>query len=190
VSFHAFIRAEVDVAIIETHHGGENDATNFVPEPRVTAITIIDYDHMEALGTDLGRIAWHKAGIFKSGVPALSVMQQPVAARMLQERANEKRVALNFVETLSRWPLNAVHPASEVQLQNLSLACAVCNVFLQQHSDKAELSECDVARALEGFSLPGRFQIISKDGITWYLDVAHNNLSLSKCASWFAKKSG
>ena len=65
---------DVDVAIIETNHGGEFDSTNFVTEPVVTAITTLGMDHIEQLGPTQANIAWHKAGIFKKGVvPTLPV---------------------------------------------------------------------------------------------------------------------
>lgn len=44
ISFHAFIREGVDVAIYETHHGGEFCATNMVTHPAITAITTIGLD--------------------------------------------------------------------------------------------------------------------------------------------------
>lgn len=73
VSFHAFIKEGVDVAIHETHQGDEYDATNV--RPVVTAITPIDEDHMHQLGPSLENVAWHKAGIFKAGAPAFSAPQ-------------------------------------------------------------------------------------------------------------------
>jgi folylpolyglutamate synthase len=185
ISFHAFIEAGVDVAIYETHHGGEYDATNFVPKPAVTAITVIDYDHIDTLGTSLERIAWHKAGILKYNVPAFSAMQQPAAADALRERALEKGTVLEFVQPLSHLP-PALQPRPDVQLQNFSLAHAVCNKFLSQTPWGPELSPDDVIRCLKSFSWPGRFQTIASDGITWYLDGAHNDLSLNRCAQWFA----
>lgn len=188
VSFHAFILAGVDVAIYETHHGGEYDATNFITKPAVTAITVIDYDHTDTLGESLDRIAWHKAGILKPNAPAFSVSQQPEAASVLQARAVSKGVQLEFVRPSSKLPADVPALRPEVQLQNFSLARAVCDRFLQQtHTDRLTVEV--VERALRTFDWPGRFQTIRVGTVTWFLDGAHNELSLNKCADWFAKNS-
>src|ERR1700694_5719103 len=76
LSFHTFIREGVDVAVYETHHGGEYDATNVVEKPVVSVITPIDEDHVDQLGPSVANIAWHKAGILKAGAPAFSALQQ------------------------------------------------------------------------------------------------------------------
>ena len=34
--------------------------------PIVCGITPLDFDHVKQLGSSLGNIAWHKAGIFKA----------------------------------------------------------------------------------------------------------------------------
>ncbi|KAI8189005.1 MICOS complex subunit MIC60 [Colletotrichum sp. SAR 10_76] len=76
VSFHAFIEEGVDCAILETGIGGEYDATNLVGRPVATGITTLGIDHVFALGDTVGKIAWHKAGIMKTGSRAFTVEQQ------------------------------------------------------------------------------------------------------------------
>ncbi len=49
-------------------------------------ITPVDYDHLEMLGPELGKIAWEKAGIIKAGRPV-------VVARQLDEGAGGDRGA-------------------------------------------------------------------------------------------------
>ena len=71
LAFHVFIREKVDVAIFETHNGGEYDATNVVMEPVVTAVTSLGMDHVDMLGPTIENIAWHKSGIFKPDAVAL-----------------------------------------------------------------------------------------------------------------------
>lgn len=60
----------VDVAIIETGLGGRLDSTNVIT-PDLSIITSIGLDHCEYLGNTLAAIASEKAGIMKSGIPAL-----------------------------------------------------------------------------------------------------------------------
>ncbi|HCA38893.1 MAG: folylpolyglutamate synthase/dihydrofolate synthase family protein [Phycisphaerales bacterium] len=96
MSFLHFAEAATDVAIIETGLGGRLDATN-VLTPSVSLITRIDYDHQYLLGDSLAEIAREKAGIFKSGVPALSVKQEPEAEAVLREVAEKVGAELRFI---------------------------------------------------------------------------------------------
>lgn len=90
LAFHIFHKEKVDVAIIEVGIGGRTDCTNIVKNPLVTGITSIGWDHMELLGNTLEDIAFEKSGIFKKGVPALSVdHQQPNVEEFLNKRALE-----------------------------------------------------------------------------------------------------
>ncbi|MFM8986164.1 MAG: bifunctional folylpolyglutamate synthase/dihydrofolate synthase [Planctomycetia bacterium] len=87
-----FVRAGVDVAVLETGLGGRLDATN-VSRPLVTVITSISLDHMAVLGPTLGRIAREKAGIIKRGVPVVSAAQRPAARRRAAVAAITRRAA-------------------------------------------------------------------------------------------------
>lgn len=115
VSTHTFIREGVDVAIYETHIGGEYDSNNVFQNPVVSGITTIGMDHIEQLGPTIENIAWHKAGIFKSGSPAFSSDQEPAAAAVLQCRAAEKRAELKFIPIDPTLPTNAHALKPEVQ---------------------------------------------------------------------------
>ncbi len=81
-----FAEQKVDIAVIETGLGGRLDSTNVI-EPEVTAITSLSKDHMAQLGSTVAKIAGEKAGIFKAGVPAVSVVQEPEAEDVLREVA-------------------------------------------------------------------------------------------------------
>lgn len=62
---HVFKELNVDVAILEVGVGGEYDSTNLVQSPIVCGITSLGLDHCALLGSTIGEIAWHKAGIMK-----------------------------------------------------------------------------------------------------------------------------
>jgi dihydrofolate synthase/folylpolyglutamate synthase len=70
MAFEHFARERVDVAVVEVGLGGRLDSTN-VLTPLATAVTSIGMDHMQYLGDTIEQIAAEKAGIFKSGVPAV-----------------------------------------------------------------------------------------------------------------------
>ncbi|KAL8788666.1 MAG: hypothetical protein Q9213_001594 [Squamulea squamosa] len=189
ISVHAFIKEGVDVAIYETHNGGEYDATNVIQKPVVTGVTTIGMDHVEQLGPLIENIAWHKAGIFKHGSPAFSTSQEPAAATVLQQRANEKNVALQFVGVNPILPHNALALKPEVQRMNCSLAIALASTFLKIKASQEHcfLASQDIFQGIEQFSWPGRFHHILDGNHEWFLDGAHNELSIQKAAQWFVE---
>lgn len=189
ISVHAFIREGIDVAIYETHNGGEFDATNVIQKPIVTGVTTIGIDHIAQLGPSIENIAWHKAGIFKRGSPAFSTLQEPAVAAVLQQRANEKNVALKFIDVDPTLPCNAFVLKPEVQRTNCSLAIALTRAFLKVKAPKEHciLVSQDILRGIEQFSWPGRYHHIVDGNHQWFLDGAHNELSIQKAAQWFVE---
>ncbi|KEY72697.1 hypothetical protein S7711_02486 [Stachybotrys chartarum IBT 7711] len=187
VSFHAFIREGVEAAVIETHHGGEYDATNFIEHPVATVVTTLGMDHVKQLGPTIKNIAWHKAGIFKPGALAISPPQDPSAAEVLRTRAAEKGVELLFAESDPSLPANAPQLNPEVQRINGSVALAAARHFIETKAprDSLPLSSADIVEAVNQFSWPGRFQLVVDERMRWYLDGAHNEISINKAAQWF-----
>jgi dihydrofolate synthase/folylpolyglutamate synthase len=65
LALQAFADTPADICLVEVGLGGRFDATNVFDAPAVSVITPVDYDHLEMLGPELGKIAWEKAGIIK-----------------------------------------------------------------------------------------------------------------------------
>lgn len=187
MSLHAFIKEGVDAAIFETHHGGEYDATNVIEHPVATVITPLGMDHVKQLGPTIENIAWHKAGIFKNGAGAFSSVQVDSAAEVLRARASGKHTSVQFVETDPSLPLDALQLKPDVQRMNCSLALAAARHFLERKApkDNTPMSSSDISRAIDRFSWPGRFQLIKEGTFNWFLDGAHNDMSIIKAAEWF-----
>lgn len=190
IAFHTFIKENVDVAIFETHHGGEFDATNVVQSPAAVGITSLGLDHVAQLGPTIEDIAWHKAGIFKHGTPAFSVPQKNSCARVLEQRATEKQVQLKFVPAeVTVGNFNARVLGVSVQKMNCSLALALVDAYLQRTGSKQLLNSSDIDKGIEAFHWPGRFEILRTGSMLWYLDGAHNELSVREAAEWYRKTS-
>ncbi|KAF2663023.1 folylpolyglutamate synthase [Lophiostoma macrostomum CBS 122681] len=191
VSFHAFIKEGVEAAIYETHHGGEYDATNVIEHPVATVITPLGMDHVKQLGPTIENIAWHKAGIFKRGSCALSSPQEASAAEVLQSRASEKYISVQFIADDLSLPADALQLKPDVQRMNCSVALATVRRFLEEKApkDAAPLSSSDILQGIEQFSWPGRFQLVVEGAFNWFLDGAHNEMSVSKAAEWFIETS-
>ncbi|KAF3936553.1 hypothetical protein ABW19_dt0202585 [Dactylella cylindrospora] len=177
--------------ICETHHGGEYDATNVIEKPVATAITSIGLDHVAQLGPTIRDIAWHKAGIMKPTAPAFSAPQEPEVAEVLKSRAAEKGVDLRFVDADSSLPPNLGALDAPVQRINSSVAAALAGAFLNAKAtpEQQSLTPEDISEGIRKFSWPGRFQIISEGANKWFLDGAHNDISVQQAAGWFARSS-
>ena len=192
VAFHTFIREDVDAAIFETHHGGDYDATNVIRTPVVTAITSLGMDHVSQLGPSIENIAWHKSGMFKPGAAAYSAIQEAHADKVLLQRTLDRGVDLHFIQSDSSLPEQEINLNPDVQRLNCSLALAVARSFLDQRAPRGspQFDSTDVLTGIRQFSWPGRFQTIIEGVNQWYLDGAHNEMSVTKAADWFIETSG
>lgn len=198
IAFMHFAKEGVDFAIIETGLGGRLDSTN-VLTPEVVGITSISIDHQRFLGKDLAAIAREKAGIFKEGIPAISVMQEAEAMRVLKKEANLIGAPLRFTgkdidfscrfessrslgphnricvtTSTSRYEHLPVPVLGEHQAINCGLALSLLDCL------KSRGFEIDDDLAISGLaktSLPGRMEIIHDDPRVM-VDGAHNAASI------------
>ncbi len=97
MAFSWFASQKVDAAVIETGLGGRLDSTNIVT-PELSIITSIGLDHCGMLGDTREKIAFEKAGIFKSGVPALVASRDPETAPVFERKAAEVHCPLFFAD--------------------------------------------------------------------------------------------
>jgi dihydrofolate synthase/folylpolyglutamate synthase len=197
-AFKYFAEQKVDIAVIETGLGGRLDSTNVV-KPEVTAITSISKDHMAQLGNTLAKIATEKAGIFKPGVPAVTVQQVPEVEKVLKETAEKvgapfditgktiefsyrfeasrmlgrhNRVCLTTAN--SKFEHLAVPLLGEHQAINCGLALSVLDKL------KTRGIPIDDSKAMEGLlkvRMPGRMEMISTNPRV-LVDGAHNGASI------------
>lgn len=194
MAFRHFVDSEVDIAVVETGLGGRLDSTN-VLTPLVCGITSISLDHMQQLGSTLAEIAGEKAGIFKQGVPAVSVFQNPEAKRVLKAASRRESMELMFtgediefsyrVESsrdagcharvcLTTPQSQFEHLAVPVLGEHQALNCGLALALLDQL--KGQGMEIDDHRAVEGLQnvyLPGRMELICEDP-RLIVDGAHN----------------
>ncbi|KAI9708141.1 MAG: hypothetical protein M1828_003098 [Chrysothrix sp. TS-e1954] len=191
VCIHTFIKEGVRVAIVETHHGGQYDSTNIFNRPAATGITSLGFDHVAQLGPTIGDIAWHKAGIFKQGTPAFALGEQPEAARsVLISRADDVKTKLRFVGNDPQLPADHHMIRQKVQRLNCSLAKALVCSYLEEDApaDMRDLTDLDIRMALDHVYLPGRFQQLNTGQVQWFLDSAHNEMSIGEPVAWFAQE--
>jgi len=191
VAYAAFADAPVDVAVVEVGMGGAWDATN-VADGSVAVVTPVALDHQHFLGHDVESIAVEKSGIIKAEALAVVGVQEPEAAQVLADRANEVGARIAFegsdfgllerevavggqqisVRSLTGdytnlfLPLHGLH-----QVHNAVLAIVAVEAFLgggEQRLDPDVLRE-----GLARVSSPGRLEIVRRSP-TVVVDAAHN----------------
>ncbi|KAL1722398.1 Mur ligase [Schizophyllum commune] len=191
MAFHTFLQMKVDATILEVGVGGTYDSTNIVPKPVVAGITALGIDHVAVLGKTLQDIAWQKSGIYKEGVPALTVDQPPEGMEVLQRRAQElKASSFTVVPLLPGLSKVKLGLAGTHQLQNANLAAHLAHEFLAAKgviARESEVLSTPVVRGLKKARWPGRCQTVRdpKYPVTWYLDGAHTMESLDCCMQWY-----
>lgn len=183
LSFYIFFKEGINAAIIETGVGGEFDPTNIVQNPIMTIITKISIDHRIRLGKSLGDIAWHKAGILKSGCPAISVKQEVSAKTVLETRAREKGVKLQFADDDDERLIEV--KLAPIQKTNASAALHGTEIFLNKIYGCESLSP-EAVQTLGKTVWPGRYDVRTEGHTEWRIDGAHNEEALKKAADWFS----
>ncbi|XP_060574519.1 folylpolyglutamate synthase, mitochondrial-like isoform X2 [Ruditapes philippinarum] len=216
MALHVFLKEQVDVAILEVGIGGQYDCTNMVRNPVVCGVSSLGLDHTSILGTSIDKIAWHKAGIFKPGVPSFTVPQCESAMSVIKERAAEIGAPLSVCPDIRTYGEDIkLGIKGSIQVLNASLSLQLCNTWIQKIKEKSSSEEvsdcgdsqeqtstsksnCDIKIA-EAFQLTpqhlaglaqcqwlGRNQTIREPGITYYLDGAHTVESIQQCVDWFS----
>lgn len=116
-----FADCAVDVAVLETGMGGRLDSTNVFPQPLVTAITNVGWDHQQFLGQTIRAIAAEKAGIIKDGRPVVVGRMRPEALSVVHEHALRQAA-----EVYDAPPESG---PTRVEAENAATARAVCRVL-------------------------------------------------------------
>ena len=190
----------VQVAVFETVVGGEYDVTN-VLKSRVQAVTSVGLDHVRLLGPGLVDVAWEKGGIFKEGGRAFATWSGDESVRdVLEVRARERGARLEWVgggESDEGWfeSLGNVGARMREDLSigrvrgNFKLGWKVVEDLLKGE-DWEPLQKIDVQQAVEKWHWPGRFERIANDRYEWFLDGAHNEMSMPVVGEWIGRIAG
>lgn len=178
-----FEQARPDVAILEVGMGGRLDAVNII-DADTALVTAVDIDHSAWLGSDRNSIGREKAGIFRSGRPAICSDPSPpdsVRQSALETGADwcARGTGFDYQSGPDGWswhgramrcealPLPAL--AGTHQLDNAAGVLAV----IEAMQDSFPVG-CDViAQGLVTVQLNGRCQVFPGD-VEMLVDVAHN----------------
>ena len=178
----------LDVVVLEVGLGGRLDAVNII-DTDCAIITSIDIDHAEWLGDNRESIGREKAGILRTGKPA--IVSDPMPPQSVIDRATEIDAPLwrighdfNFSGDRQQWAWSGrgrrfsglAYPAlrGANQLVNASGVLAA----LEALRERLPVAAQAVRNGLALVELPGRFQIVPGQP-TLVLDVSHNPHSVA-----------
>lgn len=187
-----FMRTDVDVMVLEVGLGGRLDAVN-VFNADCAVVTSVDLDHQAFLGDTVEQVGFEKAGVFRSGKPAICGQNPPPES--LRQHAEKIGAHLLLIKedfdfnTLENVQWNyQFHPKvsdgllpkrrnalpfpalrGAYQIGNAAVALTV----LECLGDKLPIDIGAIKRGLLLVENPGRFQVLPGRPLT-ILDVGHN----------------
>ena len=180
---HLFATAQLDAVILEVGLGGRLDAVNMI-DTDCAIVTSIDLDHMEYLGDTREKIAFEKAGIFRSDKPAICA--DPVPPQSLIDHATSIGADLwlmgkdyNFQGDKQQWGWagrgkrfsGLGYPALRGANQLLNASAVIAALIAVR--DRLPVGAQEIRNGMAWVELPGRFQVLPGQP-TIILDVAHN----------------
>ena len=186
-----FTREKVDVMVLEVGLGGRLDAVN-VFDADCAVVTSVDLDHQALLGETVEQVAFEKAGVFRSGKPAICGQTPPpeslrrhageIGAELLLIKRDFDFSTLENVQWSYRYhPQNSdgrtrnrnalPFPALRGAYQLSNAACAL--TVLECLGDRLPVDIAAIKRGLLLVENPGRFQVLPGRPLT-VLDVGHN----------------
>jgi dihydrofolate synthase/folylpolyglutamate synthase len=187
----AFAHARPDLVILEVGLGGRLDAVNAF-DADCAVVTNVALDHTEYLGPDRESIGREKAGIFRTGRPAIVGDPEPPASVIEHAAKIDADLWLQGRDfglqgDRQQWSwhgrrrrFNALaHPALRGANQLLNAATALA--ALESLHDRLPIHLQAVRNGLAMVELPGRFQIVPGQPVL-VLDVAHNPQAASALA--------
>jgi dihydrofolate synthase/folylpolyglutamate synthase len=178
-----FQEAGVEVAVLEVGLGGRLDAVN-IWDADCAVVTNVDLDHQAFLGDSREAIGYEKAGIYRSGRPAICGESHPPASLLAHAAAigaELRRLGedLRVEQNQDAWACRvgeAVYPA----LPRLAMpgthqygnaACAIA--ALHALRERLPVATRDLRAGLASARQAGRFQVVGQSPLR-VLDVAHN----------------
>jgi folylpolyglutamate synthase len=147
-------------------------------------------DHVNLLGPSLAHIANHKAGIMRKGTICVTCEQSPDAFEVL---INESRKLSAPLEVATEGLASSVikELPTVAHRTNTAIAFQVVQNVLQGREGYQAVTpfdEQDLIRGLKMCRSLGSFREVSRSPHYFFLDTAHNTLSLPVALDWFDER--
>ncbi|KKU26985.1 MAG: FolC bifunctional protein [Candidatus Magasanikbacteria bacterium GW2011_GWA2_46_17] len=162
-----FKQKKCEWAVLEVGCGGRYDATNIIKSPEASAVTCIDYDHTEILGSTLKVIAYDKAGIIKRGSKFFTTEKRPALRKIFERVCGEEEASFEAVFPAANGDSNKL--LAETILRSLGV------------------SEVSIRKGITRTKLPARFEVVSRKPLV-IIDGAHNRSKMAHTVALLKKE--
>lgn len=176
MAFDYFSKQKVDIAIIEVGLGGRLDSTNIIL-PELAIITNIGLDHTQFLGTDLGTIAFEKAGIIKQEVPVVIGESNPETKTVFKEVAERRNAEIYFADQQHNLDYESDLKGSYQMKNKATVLTAIQIIRSKGFEVSEEALKKGFLNVVKNTGLNGRWQIL-QERPKIICDTAHNKEGL------------
>jgi dihydrofolate synthase/folylpolyglutamate synthase len=159
VALELFRRKKVDLMVFEVGCGGRFDLSSFV-ETAVAVVTNVGLDHLRTLGPGIEQIAWHKAGVARSGAPLICG-----AAGIAREIVREEAIRVGA-------PFDLIEKDADAFSHNRQIARVAARRMAEILG--RDIDETTIDAGQYSIPLPGRSEHMPGAGPLVILDGAHN----------------
>lgn len=187
-----FRASAVDVMILEVGLGGRLDAVNIV-DPTVAVITRIDLDHQDWLGDSRASIGREKAGILRSGQPAVIGDRDPPAELLDYAEHLGASPVLRLGHDFDAIPVSAgiwrgvIGDRALPELPRGSLLPDnICSALQAAALLGYQLSDAELVESLASAGASGRCELRKVGGREFILDVAHNPAAVNNLVEYLS----
>ncbi|KAK8885241.1 hypothetical protein M9Y10_040686 [Tritrichomonas musculus] len=168
---------KVDVGVIECGIGGRFDWTKIF-DPTVAAITHLEYDHLDTLGSTPYSISYNKFGIYTDKSINLIVPQKEAFQKSINQLISQTNLNVKTINPEWKGKMGLMGPCCQ---ENTALGSAAAEELLKF----MKIKNYDVSKGAEKAIIHGRFQVVNIDGIQWMFDGAHTEESVKFCYRWY-----
>ena len=173
----------IDLWIVEIGIGGRLDPTNIL-NADLSIITNVKLDHEEILGKGIENIAKEKAGIIKQNKHFIfghSQMPNSLEQEISIKNANSSILKKDFEVKETKKSILYFDKKNQFKLDDTkSIDSSSIAVAIRSFTSLGiKISENQIQKALNSFSIKGRCEVISKDPFI-LIDVCHNLSALKK----------
>ena len=179
-----FVRNKAELALLEVGLGGRLDAVNTI-DADASLVVSVELDHQDWLGKDRESIGREKAGIFRSGRPAVVADRNPPESLLVHAQqlgSSLRLIGRDFDGSGVRggWNYKGWGPSKE-NLPTLSFGgqeqldnMAGCLAIIESMDEHLPVELPVISHGLSTAQIAGRTDRHVRGDVEWIFDVAHN----------------
>ena len=204
MTFLAFVRHKIDIAVVEVGLGGRFDGTNVVTKTLVAVITNVGLDHTQILGDTVEKIIDDKKEIIKAGCVVVSGATQPSVRSIIRQKCLETGTSVAFlgnegtVRDIRESSVDTAFTFSYKEWRDIDVAVGLLGTHQVQNAALAIMTVSEltkkgfvittrhVKQALLHVEFGGRMEVVRKLPLV-VLDGAHNEDKMHALVSSFPK---